>query len=267
MRRGLFILVGLLISSCGDDVKTRRRTVYVDESGKPIDNTADQTAGTSTNTDAATTPDPNAPSATKPNSPAGTTLEGAITGISALGLIQGWAVNKSDLTKPVSIVIFSGENDSTGVELANISAALTGFDNNYEGNHRFEYQLAPEYRDGTEHKLFVVMNEGPQEGPLTAAAKAYTSYTPKTAGQQFYTANLQNTMQTNCGGCHPNEVNYDNHYRLLIDKSPAEGGTATTNRLIAKASGGLNHSGGNRCGNINNGICAQLQQWWQREFQ
>jgi hypothetical protein len=74
-------------------------------------------------------------------------------------------------------------------------------------------------------------------------------------------------MTQSCAGCHPGEVNYDNHYTLLIDAAPVNGGTATNNRLILKASGGLNHGGNNRCGNINAGICADLQQWWAAEFQ
>jgi len=196
--------------------------------------------------------------------PPGTSLMGSITTLSALGLVTGWAVDAEELTESIEVSFYIGD-DEGGTLIGQTQANLSGFDNSHEGNHRFEFPLPEAYRDGTQQKLYILMKAAAQQGPLTPKPETYTAYSPSVAGQNFYQSQILPTLN-NCQGCHPNEVTYDNHFRLMLDKSPANGGTASNNRLILKAFGQLNHGGGNRCGGINNGACNQFQQWWNLEF-
>ncbi len=256
----VMIAIGILTSNCGNEVEDRRRVVYVDEEGKVVN---DQDANASEGEQPENPSE--GPIVVVPVQPPGTSLVGAITSINALGLVVGWAVDDKETAESLEVSFYIGDNDSAGTLVGQAVANLSGFDNNYEGNHRFEFSLPEAYRDGNQQKLYVVMKGSGQEGPLTPQAKTYTAYAPSAAGQNFYQAQVRPALN-NCQGCHPNEVNYDNHFRLMLDKSPADGGTVVNNRLILKASGGLNHGGNNRCGGINNGACALFQQWWNLEF-
>lgn len=264
----LLALLSLAIA-CGDEVKNERRTVTVEKDENNEDATRDQqTADTE---DADSTVNNEIPSGAQdtlqpPTNPAGTTLVGALVAISPLGEIEGWAVDEADLSQTITIAYYvdrpaGGTPD--GEQLAN----QAGFDGNQAGNHRFSFTLEDKHRDGNPHTLTLIMKSATQQGSLFSKPQSFVAYAPSQEGQEFYQTELLPSLNLVCQGCHPDEVNYNHHYALLLKDPPSQGGTATNNHLITKASGGLNHGGGNQCGNLNGGVCGLLQQWWQIEFE
>jgi hypothetical protein len=151
-----------------------------------------------------------------------------------------------------------------GVVVGSTVANLPG-DGVQQNGHYFNFQLPPNYADGVSRQLYF-------DGGAAAAAtlfpgmpRATTAYTPRAAGQLYFTNTVRPQLQT-CVGCH-GDLDYQTRYANLINPLPANGGTAANNELVTKMMGGGAHGGGNQCGGANAARCNAVRQWWALEFQ
>lgn len=199
-------------------------------------------------------------------------LRGEIQDVTAIGEVYGWAVFPDDASVILTVDIYIDGDATTGTLLGSQIANLEGFDNGYDGNHAFRAQIPNEFRDGKNHTITAFADINGNVEPVFSKEFNFKAYLPTQAGQAYYANTLRPLLQTSCGGCHGGNlapaVNYNAQYDYILSPNPAKTGTALDNTLINKASGGMNHSGGNRCGgNGKNGNpCAQIQTWWNMEF-
>jgi len=248
----LFSVYVALLAACGvpsDSEDQRTFTAAVEDGDANIENQKD---------------DPR--SGTPPGETGNATYKAAVLSISALGQIEGWALNTSNTAQALYVFFYVDGDATTGKELGQAKANLAGYDGNNPGEHRFSFQIPSQFRDGVEH-IFAAYIEIPAGQELVEEAPAnFTAYEPTQAGRDYYQNTLQPALQSNCSGCHTaDEIAFDNHYPLLLSPSPAEGGTSTTNRIYQKAAGQLNHGGGDRCGGGGE-PCASIVEWWKAEF-
>lgn len=193
-------------------------------------------------------------------------LNGAVLNISVVGEVEGWAVNNDDVTQTVTIKFYLNGLPGAGTEIGTTIANLAGYDGDTPGDHRFRFQVPAANCNGSTYVLFAIMSQDTLEKEIVNKPDNFTAYTSQQAGMNYYISTLRPAL-TGCESCHVGEVNYANHYLKILDPSPAEGGTATNNRLIIKASGGDNHGGGNLCpGGIDTAPCSLMQAWWHTEF-
>ncbi len=194
--------------------------------------------------------------------PGGTALAilGGIDFSSANGMLYGMAVDPNRQNDIVTVTFYINGPRGTGTMLGSVSASGQQFDPNYP-NHAFSYQLPSLYLDGKNHNVYAYGRTATvNEILLKNTSFAAVAY-PKSANwQTFYNANIAPT----CTDCHA--FSAQQAYDMLANPLRAKGGTATTNDLIKTAANISFHSGGNRCGTVNQGVCAQMQNWWNQEF-
>lgn len=186
-----------------------------------------------------------------------------VTAVSAsTGRVFGWAVDKDDLTKQVVVKIYLDGDAASGTLVETDTANRSGSDGNHEGNHRFMFSVPESYRDGVAHDMNIYLELAGDDELLVETT--FTAYTPK--AQAYYDANVKPKLD-GCKNCHT--VQYDTQYGALISPAKHQGATAVKNELINKAGrlNGTAHSGGNFCNGIDNSPCAEIQEWWKREFQ
>lgn len=185
---------------------------------------------------------------------------GQVYYVTSRGVVDGWAVDAQNTGTALTVYFYDGAKPG-GTLIGNAPANLAGPAGNFPGNHVFSYTLPANYRNGTARSLYVYIQET-EDVLLQGTPLTYTAYTPR--AQAFFTSNVLPQLNTQCGSCHQRDFN--DAYNYLSSPLPNAGGTATNNVLITKGAG-QSHSGGNRCGGINAGACAQIQEWWRREFQ
>jgi hypothetical protein len=183
--------------------------------------------------------------------------------ISSRGIVNGFAVDTGDLAASAQVRLFVDGAVGIGTEVATLSANMPGY-SGYAGNHAFTFTLPAGFRNGTSHTLhaYVSATAGPQI--LQGTPVTFSAYTPTTAGLNFFSTTLGPALQNACGSCH--NRTYNDAWDILIQPFPNAGGSPTNNLLIRKAGALESHGGGNRCGGINQGVCAQIQTWWDLEF-
>lgn len=200
-----------------------------------------------------------------PGAPSGAGFIGGIDLINETGTVYGWAQNVNNPTAAVNVIFYDGPA-GTGTLIGNVTANQVG-PGGPGLNHYFTYDLPAAYRNGTNRTLYAYAASAIAANQLPASPKNYVAYTPRAAGQTYYTNTLRPMLVNRCAGCHSQtELDYQFKYYDLISPTPAAGGTALNNKLINKAAG-MAHNGGNICGNKNTAPCSQIQQWWILEFQ
>ena len=191
---------------------------------------------------------------------------GRVTEVTSLGRIYGYAVDPSDTAASVTVSFFVDGPKGTGTEAGSVLADRAGRDGNSAGDHAFFAELPESARNGRPRTLFAYAEIDGQSVLLGGSSTTYTAYSFTAAGRAYYDANVRPQLG-GCQGCHT--ISYEQQFYSLIAPSPAQGATATNNQLINKPSQTNNtaHGGGQRCGSVNAAPCAQIQEWWRREFQ
>jgi mono/diheme cytochrome c family protein len=186
-----------------------------------------------------------------------------LNSITELGRVNGWAINPANISEYLKVRIYVDGNNASGKTPIEAMANVDAFDGGADGAHAFAVDLPAMYLDGKKHMAYVYMVIGANEAPVEGSPKEFTAYTQNlTTGKPFYDQNLQSAMTGSCGNCH--NPTYITQWAALLSPPPSNGGTRDNNRLVLKASGGLNHRGGNLCGG--GGLCDNIRLWWDREF-
>jgi len=200
--------------------------------------------------------------------PTNTTLPtGAVTSITNMGKVTGWAADPEDLNSAVVVQFYVDGPPGTGTRIGGITANQSGFNGGYAGNHAFQYFIPVAYRDGVTRQLYATVTDTTGDIALTGTPMTFTAYASQVNGFNYYTNTLKPILTNRCASCHT--IGYDQHFASLLSPSKAAGGTQTNNEMINMPSGshmGKNHPGGNICGNKNNSPCSEIQTWWTLEF-
>ena len=194
-------------------------------------------------------------------------ISGLVRSVSDAGLVIGWAFDGAKPDAALSVQL-TGPDAVPPQTIAEVAANGDGDDDQKPGNHSFSFQLPASLCDGKSHVLSGwVKNAAAANGltRLTGSPMTYTCYAGTTAGKQYFTATVLPAHTQTCGPCHPG-VTYANMFPKLLSPPKYKGGTAATNLIVTKGSGGQGHTGGNRCNGVNMGTCALIQTWWGLEF-
>jgi hypothetical protein len=189
-----------------------------------------------------------------------------ISAVSVVGLINGWAVDKQDLTRQITVsIVVGGLLGQGGVEVGTATANRAGPDGNHPGDHRFEFQLSRAYADGAQRTLYVYNGTT----LLLTTGFQYQAWAPSAAGATFFRDNVEGGLRAaGCGpgsGCHG--FTYESAYPYLLVPRPVAGTTAAGALLVTRPSlTGTTHGGGRRCNDVNSGVCEAIQRWWNMEF-
>lgn len=194
------------------------------------------------------------------NPPQSMALVGGIEFVSANGLLNGMSVDASRTNDIVTVSFYVNGPKDTGTLLGSVSADKQQFDPSYP-NHAFSFQLPTIYLDGKNHNIYAYGRTSTVSDVLLKNTSFVAAAYPKSANwDSFFNSNIRAT----CTACH--KLTAQQAYDMLANPTRAKGGTATTNDLIKTAANISFHSGGNRCGNLNQGVCTQMQNWWNQEF-
>jgi hypothetical protein len=198
-------------------------------------------------------------------------MEATITTVSEFGVISGWAFDPADMDRKLMIALFlNGPSSGGGIFLGSSVAALMGLGGT-TGGHNFSFQLPMEYRDGELHKIYAYVNTTNPDGLIPNSPRSFRAYSMSDGFQSFFDSKMEPRLNgglsngnDTCNTCH-NQIFVDSFFYALITPSPFDGGSATNNILYNKLSGGVGHNGGNFC-NGNDGLCADLEAWWNQQF-
>jgi len=191
---------------------------------------------------------------------------GRVSYITPLGEVSGWVADSKNLNLAVQVRLFADGPAGIGVDLGAVTANRPGSAVGYPGDHTFQFTLPAAYRNAAPHTLYAYAIGADGNYALQGIPVAFTAYTPKQAGMNYFNATVRPMLQQRCNACHADPV-YIDIYNILIAPPPDKGGTALSNFLINKASATESHGGGNICGNKNSAPCLQMQEWWRLEFQ
>ncbi len=194
-------------------------------------------------------------------------LPTAVTSITATGRIRGYASDIDDGAREIDMTFYIDGPPGVGVDAGTVTANLTGpLGDKFQG-HYFDYTLPDQFRDGSDITLYVYA-DGTAAADQVGLEVDLNVYAPGQAGDagfDYYENTLRPALVNSCGNCH--SPTYLAHFETLLSPlTPAKGGTALDNKLINKAAGMDSHGGGTICGNKNGNPCAQIQEWWNREF-
>lgn len=197
----------------------------------------------------------------------GSRSAGLFSSVDVMGQAIGWAVDRGNLTSPVSIAAFFETAADGRQPEANASANLPGTSGSFPGVHRFSFSVPEKFRDGKEHTIYVYANLQDGLHLISGSPIKYRAFTPKQAGMDYYNATVRPQLQAKCATCHP-AISYNDQYAQLISPPPGSGGLATNNNLINfPTNSGVSHPGGNICGLKTGQPCNLIQNWWNLEFQ
>lgn len=195
----------------------------------------------------------------------GSLFSGQITSkieyVSRTGAVWGYALDPKNPTKTIKVTIYVDGPVGVG-QLAGVTQANHAAFGLYEG-HYFSYQLPAQFSDGRNHTVYIYGHEATPANELSPGPLTYVAYTPK--AESFFNEKIRPYTQSNCTGCHQWTYSMLLTAGLLVP-TPFDGGSATNNLLIKKMSGQSGHRGGAFCGNINEGFCTEIQNWWNAEF-
>ena len=183
---------------------------------------------------------------------------GAVVSISADGIVSGWAINPRDKSETVTVKFSIGD-----VDLNPLEANQDIFDNSNDGAHGFQFQLDQIYRDGQSFQLVAMITLDGQDHELSGSPFDFAALEKNPAGRTFFDDTVRPLLSANCG-CHGNSLTYDYSWIRLANPLVTNNGSSTNNVLHRKASGQIQHSGGNSCNN--NAACDRISEWWSIEF-
>jgi mono/diheme cytochrome c family protein len=194
---------------------------------------------------------------------------GAISVVSPMGKITGYAADPADPGKTIGVNFYLDGPSGAGTLMnqSPIQANLAGFNGGVAGTHAFNYYIPILYRDGMPHTVHAYGVDGNDEYLLQGTPYSFTAYTSTIEGFNYYNGTVKPMLDQSCSACHA--FSYDQNFSSLLTPSPANGGTMDNNEMVNMPSGGsmgTNHPGGNICGSKNNSPCAEIQTWWDLEF-
>lgn len=198
-----------------------------------------------------------------------TGVTGMVSVVTSQGKVTGYAGDTTNTSKTIGINFYIDGPSGAG-DLLNdnpIQANLTGFNGGISGNHAFTYYIPITYRDGFSHTLHAYADENGIETELQGSPYTFTAYTSTIDGFNYYMGTVKPLLDNRCSSCHA--FSYDQNFGSLLTPSPANGGSIVNNEMINMPSGsnmGVNHPGGNICGSKDNSPCAEIQTWWDLEF-
>ncbi len=172
------------------------------------------------------------------------------------------AVNKSSILK---VLFYANGPVGTGTYVGEAPANQAGAGTNQ--GHYFSFKVPVELANGKSQQLYAYAHEAKAANLIPGSPVSFYSYTPK--AEAYFNQNIAPYVANNCYRCHGATWNYRNlYFGPLINPLPANGGTASNNRIIKKMAGLEGHAGGVFCTNgANMDFCASVQGWWQAEFQ
>lgn len=186
------------------------------------------------------------------------TTIGEIRFVSPDGQVEGWAVDPKNLGSTVSVNIYIGET-----LLQSVEANEDIYDNDNDGPHGFSLSLGEAYKNGQNFQLKAKSLISGQEMELASSPYDFAALPKTVQGRTYFDDNLDNLIKANCG-CHGNSLSYDYSWIRLATPLSTNNGSATNNRFYDKASGQVQHQGGNSCNG--NATCDGIAAWWQQEF-
>ena len=180
------------------------------------------------------------------------------------GKINGWALSTANPATKLTVSFYRDyPANQGGILMGTISAA--GTQSGPYAGHYFSFTIPTAQIDNkAAHDLYVYLDTPGVDTLMPGSPVHYTAYQSTAAGTTYFNANLATPLQNQCVSCHA--MSKDIAFGALLSPTPANGGTATNNDFIKRASG-TNHPV-NGCGTgINAGLCLAIQNWWKAEFQ
>lgn len=185
-----------------------------------------------------------------------------ISYVSNSGQVYGYAYDPQNKSNSIKVIFYVDGPVGTGQYVGEVSANIQSVGPN--AGHFFSFQLPGSVANGQTHVLYAYGALAKPQHQLYPGAMSYVAYTPK--AEAVFNQQLSGFVQSSCTSCHT--WNYTYLFSgPLMNPTPAAGGTATNNMFFRKMSGLTGHSGGQFCPNGQNaGICAEIQRWWNAEF-
>ncbi len=190
-------------------------------------------------------------------------ISSSIQLVSKSGAVWGYAMDAVNTGSTIKVIFYVDGPAGSGQYAGETQANVTSY--GPSAGHFFSFQLPPQFADGA-HVLYAYGHEAKPEFILSPSSFNYEAYTPK--AQNVFDAQIRNFVQTSCASCHGTFWTYSSLFNgPLLNPMPGSGGSATNNLFIRKMSGQTSHGGGTFCsGGANSGICAEIQRWWNAEF-
>lgn len=188
-------------------------------------------------------------------------LTSLISSVSILGEVWGYAYDPQNTSSSLKVILYIDGPVGSGQYIGETQANQSSPGPN--NGHYFRFQLPAQYADGNSHQLYVYGFDVRPELLLKPGAFSYLAYTPK--AENVFNVQLKSFTSGVCASCH--SWSYSSLYTgPLMKPTPANGGSPTNNLFIQKMAGLTGHSGGKFCNGVNDGICLEIQNWWNAEF-
>lgn len=180
--------------------------------------------------------------------------------VSGAGSVSGYAKHPTDSSQILEVSLYLDGDNTTGKLLgkapANLAAKL------------FRFTLDAATRDGCQHKISAYANVDGTLKQLEGSPLDFRAYKP-TATAEWNATKAAFDASCSASNCHGNG-SVDSRtqaglFNMMMDPNPGKGTTAEKSQLYLKASGGVTHFGGNRCGG-GGGPCQQIAAWFNKEI-
>jgi len=202
-----------------------------------------------------------------PDAPQSSIPVGNVDSIDVMGTMKGYAVIPSKGSDFLQVRIYRDGNENVGTLIGTVTA--NGTFGPYGAKHGFTFQLPDAVRDGNSHSIYAYAVD--LEGDTFVLGNSPTTIRlrmPRTAGTNFFNANVLPKFQAKCIQCHGAGASmYSDSamfYAVGASTTPYFNATSTNNFIYNKASGN-NHGGGNQCSGANN-PCPDLVTWFINHF-
>jgi hypothetical protein len=189
-------------------------------------------------------------------------INSSIQIVSNLGAVWGYASDPINSGKTLRVIFYIDGPVGTGKYAGESQANQTALGAN--SGHYFSFQIPPEFANGANHTLYAYGYEAKAQYLLKPGAFSYLAFTKK--AEAIFNQQIKPFVQNSCSRCH--SWNYSALFSgPLLNPNPLNGGSPTNNLFIRKMSGLTGHGGGQFCtGGVNDGICVEIQKWWNAEF-
>lgn len=188
-------------------------------------------------------------------------LNATLQYVGNLGTAWGYASDPLNPSNTLKIIFYIdgpvGVGEYAGETQANIASPGPN------SGHFFSFQVPAKFANVVEHVIYAYAVEARPEFLLSPGPLTYQAFTPK--AEAVYNQQIKLFVQNNCTKCHNWTYNFL-YSGPLLKPLPLKGGSPTNNIFIRKMSGLTGHNGGMFCGGVNDGICLEIQKWWDAEF-
>lgn len=190
------------------------------------------------------------------------TLSSNINYVTVLGTVWGYALDPANPSSSIKVIFYIDGPVGTGQLAGEIQANKVS--PGPTSGHFFSYQIPARFLDGKAHQIFAYGYEAKASLQVKPGAVNFLGYTPK--AEAIFNVQIKSFVQSRCVSCH----NWDYlglYSGPLLNPTPANGGTSTNNVFIRKMAGLTGHAGGVFCpGGVTDTLCAEIQKWYNAEF-